>query len=344
MQTLLVGFGFAATTFHLPFLNHHPQFSVSGVVSSNPAKVHALVPGCQVWANLEDALSQADFDLVVITTPNDLHATQAGMALDAGAHVLVEKPFTLNTDDARSLIAKSKDVDRKLCVYHNRRFDGDFITVQNLIKSGMLGDIKHMASRFDRFRPEPRDRWRENAGPGSGIFWDLGPHLIDQAMMLFGKPQSVHGRIQQRREGAQTDDAFDLCLQYAGFDVHLASSPFVAHSTLRFDINGTKGSYRKYGLDPQEEQLKKHVSLDDAGWGRTVQSDHGLFCGEHASRQIVTEAGDYRRFYAQLHNALEGNGELPAPAQDVLPVISLIETAHEQNKQQPGRSFSFDFE
>ena len=262
ISTLLVGFGFSATTFHLPFLNYLPQFSVDVVISSKPDTVKALLPHAEVYSSLEEALKIHDVDLVVITTPNHLHAPQAELALAHNCHVLVEKPFTLSSSDAEALVALAKTKEKQLCVYHNRRFDGDFLTIKQLIHDGKLGDIKRLESRFDRFRPMPRDRWRENAGPGSGIFWDLGPHLIDQALQLFGEPEKVSANILALRENGQSDDTFDITLHYSDKVVKLGSSAFQAGATLRYDLQGTKGSFRKFYLDPQEDQLRAGLSFD----------------------------------------------------------------------------------
>ncbi|MEC7692444.1 MAG: Gfo/Idh/MocA family oxidoreductase, partial [Pseudomonadota bacterium] len=206
IRTLLVGFGFSATTFHLPFLNQLSEFTVSGVVSSRPDDVAAVLPGVPVYASMGKAFADQRFDLAVITTPNTYHEVQSRQALMNDCHVLVEKPFTLSGDEAEALVALAAQKQKKLCVFHNRRFDGDFLTLKKLISDGSVGDVKRLVSRFDRFRPQPRDRWRENAGPGAGIFWDLGPHLIDQALQLFGVPEQIHGVVQIAREGGQSDD------------------------------------------------------------------------------------------------------------------------------------------
>lgn len=331
ISTLIVGFGYAARTFHLPFLRALSDFKLTGVVSSDPAKVYAEAPDVTVYETLEQALSSATFDLVIITTPNHLHATQAQHSLMAGSHVLVEKPFTLSADAGRRLVDLAVTQGRKLCVFQNRRFDGDFLTLKKLVTSYAVGEVKRLESRFDRFRPEPRKRWRENAGLGSGIFWDLGPHLIDQAIQLFGLPDKLSASIDTLRKGGESDDAFELTLYYPQFKVLLGSSPFEAGPTLRFSLQGSAGSYRKFHLDPQENQLKAGLSFASEEWGVTVDSEHGTLYRETEQTTVPTHKGDYLGFYTQLAEALTpgSDADLPADASSVVDVIVLIELARE---------------
>lgn len=329
IRTLLVGFGFSATTFHLPFLRQLAAFSVSGVVSSRPDDVADVLPDVPVFPSLGKALAAEEFDLVVITTPNTYHAMQTRQALMSGAHVLVEKPFTLSGDEAEELVALAKRQNRHLCVYHNRRFDGDFITIKRIIEEGRIGDIKRLQSRFDRFRPQPRDRWRENAGPGAGIFWDLGPHLVDQVVHLFGVPRQILADIRITRSGGESDDSFDITLYYGDKTVLLGSSPYQANTTLRFDLQGTTGSYQKFGLDPQEAQLKQGLTLNDSTFAIEPESAYGVLADAERVTVWPTEKGNYTGFYQQLADAISHGGPLPAAGDSVVPVIRLIERAFE---------------
>ncbi|NVK56753.1 MAG: Gfo/Idh/MocA family oxidoreductase [Alteromonadaceae bacterium] len=334
INTLMVGFGYAAQTFHLPFLQENASFSLRAVVSSDSAKVHNNVPGIAVYDSLDAALQQGQFDLVIITTPNVLHAPQTEQALRAGCHVLVEKPFTLSSADATALIRLAKQHARQLCVFHNRRFDGDFLTVKQLLAEQAVGEVKRFENRFDRFRPEPRKRWRENAGPGSGIFWDLGPHLIDQCLQLFGLPHAVSASINTLREGGESDDAFEVILHYDTLNALVGSSPFEAGPTLRFSLQGIYGSYRKYHLDPQEAQLKSKTAMTDASWAVTPDDQHGTLYNTESSEVYPTLHGDYDGFYNQLAAALQPGSAaaLPAPADSVVNVIAMIELARKAAK------------
>ena len=345
ISTLLVGFGFSATTFHLPFLNYLPQFSIDVVISSKPDAVKAVLPHAEVYSSLEEALKIHDVDLVIITTPNHLHGQQARMALEHSCHVLVEKPFTLNSEEAEALVDLANAQNKQLCVYHNRRFDGDFLTIKKLIDDGRLGEIKRLESRFDRFRPIPRNRWRENAGPGSGIFWDLGPHLIDQALQLFGEPKEVSASIQTLRENGQSDDTFDLTLHYSDKVVKLGSSAFQAGATLRYDLQGTKGSFRKFYLDPQEDQLRAGLSIDDENWALTNNKENGVLAftnesGELVEETVATLKGEYLTFFNRLAHAIEDGKFSPADASTVIPVIKVIELAITASAQKVSLTFN----
>ena len=345
ISTLLVGFGFSATTFHLPFLNYLPQFSIDVVISSKPDAVKAVLPHAEVYSSLEEALKIHDVDLVIITTPNHLHGQQARMALEHSCHVLVEKPFTLNSEEAEALVDLANTQNKQLCVYHNRRFDGDFLTIKKLIDDGRLGEIKRLESRFDRFRPIPRNRWRENAGPGSGIFWDLGPHLIDQALQLFGEPKEVSASIQTLRENGQSDDTFDVTLHYSDKVVKLGSSAFQAGATLRYDLQGTKGSFRKFYLDPQEDQLREGLSFDDASWATTNDKEHGVLAVEGERGQLMEETvttlkGEYLTFFNRLAHAIEDGKFSPADASTVVSVIKVIELAIKASAQKASLTFN----
>lgn len=327
INTLLVGFGFSAKTFHLPFLSELPEFCVTGVVSSKPDQVKAQLSDVSVWSSLNEALAEASFDLVVITTPNHLHVEQTEQALLANSHVLVEKPFTLSAEEAQRLVDLAAEQNRQLCVYHNRRFDGDFLTLQQLINNERIGKVKRLVSRFDRFRPHPRARWRELAGPGSGIFWDLGPHLIDQALQLFGPPEHVGGTVTQLRDNGESTDLFDITLVYADKLVQLGSTPFQAGPTLRYDLQGDEGSYRKYHLDPQEAQLISGLSIHEPAFGITQDAEHGMLYTAESAETVTTERGAYTAFYTQLANTIQAGTPLPADGQSVVNVIKVIELA-----------------
>lgn len=334
LSTLIVGFGFSATTFHLPFLASLSTFSVDGVVTSKPDKAHHSLPNAMVYSSLDEALQRHHFDVVVITTPNHLHYLQTKHALEAGCHVLVEKPFTLCSEEAAALVSLANKKSRKLCVFHNRRFDGDFLTVKKMLNENAFGDLKRFESRFDRFRPQPRDRWRENAGPGSGIFWDLGPHLIDQALQLFGTPLRVSADIMRLRDNAESDDNFDITLYYADHVTRLGSASFQAGPTLRFDLQGTTGSFRKFHLDPQEEHLRSGLRLSDSNFATTPEDENGTWFTDDEYRSIVTEKGAYITFYARFADAIINDTAPPAGGQSVISVIKTMEYAIQASKAQ----------
>ncbi|TCI43532.1 MULTISPECIES: Gfo/Idh/MocA family oxidoreductase [unclassified Exiguobacterium] len=329
INTILVGFGFSATTFHLPFLTTLEEFNITGVVSSRPDDVRAVLPDVDVYATLEEAIA-TDATLFVITTPSNLHKDMVTTCLDANKDVLVEKPAFLTSEEGESLIALEKTRDGIVNVFHNRRMDGDFLTVASLLESNRIGDWKVYESRFDRFRPHVRDRWRENAGPGSGILFDLGSHLIDQALVLFGEPDHVSADVMVQRDGGQSDDGFNVTLHYGEKRVYLRSNPFVAVEAPRFEVHGTAGSFMKYGLDPQEAALRDGTI--EAG----VSETGTLVVNEPQTIEI--EPGRYLAFYRQLADSYSTRRPV-VPLEDALLTTRVIELARQSSRTQTTLSF-----
>jgi predicted dehydrogenase len=331
LQVALVGYGFVGQTFHAPLIAAVDGLRLHSVVSRSAGLVRAAYPDVQVHADLETALRDPAVDLVVIATPNVLHAEQAREALTAGKHVVVDKPFTVTPHEAREVIAHAQRAERVLSVFHNRRWDSDFLTLRSLLTTGVLGEITQFESHFDRFRPEVRDRWREREGAGSGLWYDLGPHLVDQALQLFGAPIAVSADIGMQRQGAQSDDYFHVQLRYARLRVLLHASTLVVANDRRFAVHGTRGSFLKDGLDPQEAALKAGHTPGGAGWGSDSRSATlTINVGDVTeSRQVSAIPGDYRRFYAGLRDAILGAGINPVPATDALMVMELIEAGRQ---------------
>ncbi|WP_236627556.1 oxidoreductase [Caulobacter sp. B11] len=253
LNIALIGYGYAGKTFHAPLIAATPGLALHTVVSSDPARVAADHPEARV-SDLAAALADPAIDLVVIATPDALHAPQAHAALEAGKHVVVDKPFTLTLDEAQAVADHAARVGRSVSVFHNRRWDSDFLTLQALIDRGHLGEVIQYESHFDRFRPRVRDRWREQ--PGAGALLDLGPHLIDQALVLFGPPQAVYADIAVQKDGGAVGDYFHLLLRYPRLRVILHASQMTQATNLRLAVHGTGGSFIKSGLDVQERQLK----------------------------------------------------------------------------------------
>jgi predicted dehydrogenase len=323
----IVGYGYATATFHAPLISSVPGLELVAVASSDASKVHTALPHMTVYATPQTLFARDDIDLVIIPTPNDTHHALAAQALDAGKHVVVDKPFTLNTADALDLIARAEQAQRLLSVFHNRRWDADFLTVQKLLASGELGRVTHVESHFDRYRPEVRQRWREGAGLGSGLWYDLGPHLLDQALCLFGLPQAISLDLATQRDAAQTDDWFHAILRYGELRVILHASALVAHQGPRFVIHGTKGSFTKYGLDPQEDALKSGARPVDDNWGIDVQAGRlDVIRGTWMQQSTVpNERGDYTQFYSGIRDAILHGSANPVPAVEALQVMRLVE-------------------
>jgi len=323
----ILGYGYATATFHAPLIDAVPGLELVAISSSDAAKVHADWPHLQLCSTPEELIARADIDLIVIPTPNDTHHALAAKSLAAGKHVVVDKPFTLNTAEALDLIALAKTAQKLLSVFHNRRWVADFLTVQKLVASGQLGRITHFESHFDRFRPEVRQRWREGAGLGSGLWYDLGSHLLDQAICLFGMPQTIYLDRTLQRDGAQTDDWFHATLGYGTLRVILHASMLVAHEGPRFIIHGTQGSYTKEGIDPQEDALKAGLRPGDKNWGidetmGRLDVMRGTWM-QHS--QVPNERGDYTRYYVAMRDAILHGAPNPVPATEALQVMHLLE-------------------
>ncbi len=335
LQVALVGYGFVGKAFHAPLISAVDGLMLHTVVSSNTNAVHADFPTVRVVSSLDAALSNADIDLVVIATPNALHAPQAQAALDAGKHVVVDKPFTVTVAEAELVMAHADRAGRLLSVFHNRRYDGDFRTLRGLVADGVLGTITQFESHFDRFRLDVRDRWRERPGPGAGLWYDLGPHLLDQALQLFGAPLGITTDIAVQRDGGLTADYFHAMLRYPRLRVILHASTMMAANDLRFSVHGTHGSFVKQGLDSQEDALKAGRTPGDAMWGHDARPGTlTTVDGERISTRIVHgEAGDYRLYYAGVRDAIRGTALNPVPATDARSVMQLIELGIESARE-----------
>ncbi len=323
----LIGYGYASKTFHAPLISGTPGMTLAAVTSSDENKVHADWPALPVVSGPERILNDPNIDLVVIPTPNDTHFPLAKAALEAGKHVVVDKPFTVTLSQARELEALAKSGGRLLSVFHNRRWDSDFLTVKALINEGLLGEVGYFESHFDRYRPQVRNRWREQGGPGSGIWYDLAPHLLDQVVNLFGLPVSMQVDLAQLRPGSQSTDYFHAVLAWPQRRVVLHGTLVAAAETARFIIHGSRGSYVKYGLDPQEERLKSGERLPQEDWGYDMRD--GVLTraeGEDITEESwLTLPGNYPAYYAAIRDALNGSGTNPVPASQAIQIMELIE-------------------
>ncbi len=320
VRVALIGFGNAGRIFHAPLVCGVPGFLLACVVSSKPAAVQSEWPTVAVVPQAAQAFADPDIDLVVIATSNDSHFALAREALLAGKHVLVDKPCTVTLEQTTALLALASARNLVFTVFQNRRFDADFLSLQATIRSGVLGRIVHFESHFDRYRPVVPDRWREQALPGSGLWFDLGPHLLDQALVLFGMPDSIALDTACQRDSAEVNDYFHAQLRYGdhhpGLRVILHASALVPAVGPRFVVHGTRGSFVKYGLDVQEDALKAGGRPQ---WG--VASDWGVDPlpaaittypqGQMHTQSAPPLAGDYCALYAALLAHL--HGEAPAP-------------------------------
>lgn len=341
LNVALVGYGNAGKVFHAPLVAHTPGLRLHTVVSGDAGKVRADFADVRVVADPPQAFADDAIDLVVIAAPNAVHAPLAIAALRAGRHVVVDKPFAVTLDEARQVVAAAREAGRIASVFQNRRWDGDFLTLRRLVEDGALGEVVELHSHFDRFRPQVPDRWRERAGPGTGLWFDLGPHLVDQALQLFGLPQSVQADIALQREGAVVDDYFHVLLRYPRLRVVLHAGALVPAHGLRFAAHGTGGSFVKHGLDTQEAALKAGVAPGSPGWGHDPLSGTltRVVDGGETATPVDGLPGDYRGYYAALREAIHGRGEPPVTATQALEVMRVLEAGHASARE--GRAIAF---
>lgn len=334
INVALVGFGFSGSTFHAPFLNILDEYNLTYVVSSNSEKVHKSLPNVRVESDLTKVLKDSTIDLVVIATPNTTHYELAKASLEAGKHVVVDKPFTVYSWEAQDLIEIANRQRRIVTVYHNRRWDGDFLTLKKLLFEKILGEVYLYEAHFHRYRPHPNPkRWKEDSALGSGILYDLGAHLIDQTLQLFGLPDTINADILTQRPGAIADDYFHLTLKYGTKRVLLKASNLVCNPGPRYQIHGTQGSFLKNGMDPQEQDLIAGKNPLDKSWGQGREEDEGILSINQQHTRLPTIPGNYATFYKSLAEAIYNNSLPPVLAEEAYQVIQLTEKCWEESKR-----------
>lgn len=335
----VIGFGLAGRIFHTAVISAVPGLHLAAIVKPTGDQAREAYPQVPCYRSLDEMLDDKSIHLVVVATPSNNHYQIAEECLSDGRNVVIDKPFTLTSTEASGLIRLAREHNLLLSAYQNRRWDGDFLTVKKILASGALGRLVSYESHFDRFRPEPRlEVWRESGGPGSGTLFDLGTHLIDQATALFGSPTHITASVRIDRDDAVSDDAFDIQLAYSGkhgLTAKLSASSIARIPGPRFTLHGMRGSYVKFGLDPQEQQLKDGVSFTAPGFGVDPESDWGaLQILEEPSRRIPTENGDYRNYYANVRDTILGKTPLAVTAEEAWRTTRLVELARQSSKEQ----------
>ncbi len=328
----LVGFGMAGRVFHAPLISSVDGLELAAVVERNSDHAAQRYPGLTTYRTLDDLLADASIDLVVVATPSGTHFDVARQVLEAGKNVVVDKPVSVASDEIARLITLAGARNVLLIPFHNRRWDGDFLTVQRLVHENQLGRIVYVESRFDRWHPGATRRpWKDNTSQGGGVLLDLGTHLVDQVLVLFGKPLGVGADVVRERDGQGSEDAFTLRLRYAGCTVTLGANALSATPGARFLLRGTRGSYRKKGVDPQEAALTKITRITTSNWGQEPASEWGLLYvdieGGMVSRPVAAVPGDYRHFYAGVRDALMGKSPAPVSALDAWRAARVLEWA-----------------
>ena len=334
----LVGFGMAGRVFHAPLLSSVEGLELAAVMERTSNKAAERYPGITVYRSLKAMLADSSLGLFVVATPNGTHYALAKEILSAGKNVVVDKPMTMTGAEAAELIGLAKKREVLLAPFHNRRWDSDFLTVQKLLHEGSLGRLVAFESRFDRWRPLPLTErlWKESADAG-GTLLDLGPHLGDQTLALFGKPEAVSADVLREKDGPGVNDAFTIRLRYPGFVVTLGANSLSLPAAPRFHLRGTKGGYLKFGVDPQEAALNKITRITDAGWGHEPSSSWGVLHvdidGGAVSRPLPALVGDYRLYYASIRDALLGKAAAPVTGLDGWRAARLLDWAAESSEK-----------
>lgn len=335
----LVGFGMAGRVFHAPLISSVDGLELAAVVERNSNNAAERYPGITTYRSVDELLADASIRLIVVATPNSAHFPIALHALESARSVVVDKPMALKSDEVAQLAELAGGIGLQCIPFHNRRWDNDFRTIHKLLSEHSLGRLVHFESNFDRWRPGPSSRaWKENAEEG-GLLLDIGTHLVDQALALFGEPAAVGAEAQRERLGEGANDSFTLRLHYyTGFSVTLSANCLSSLVRPRFHIRGAKGNFWKWGLDPQEDALNKITHITDPNWGQEPAANWGTMAvdvdGGMVTRPVTTLPGDYRSFYAGVRDALLGNGAAPVKASDAWRVSRILEWAKESTIQQ----------
>ncbi|HEV2136694.1 MAG TPA: Gfo/Idh/MocA family oxidoreductase [Terracidiphilus sp.] len=344
----IVGFGMGGRVFHGPLISSVDGLEFAAVLERGTSNAAARYPGIKTYRSLDEMLADSSLGLLIVTTPSGTHFDVARHIIGAGRPVVVDKPMSTTSVQIAKLIQLAAAKNTLLAPFHNRRWDSDFLTIKKLLHEGSLGRLVSFESRFDRWRPnKPKDRlWKETAELGGGVLLDLGTHIADQALALFGEPESISADARSERDWATVNDAFTLRLRYPdGLLVTLGANSLSLPAGPRFHLRGTKGNYWKYGLDPQEAALNKLTRIADGPWGREPQAEWGTLHldadGGTVTRPVEPVVGDYRFYYAGIRDALLGKGAVPVAPVDAWRVARLLESAVESSNQ--GREIPCDW-
>ena len=337
ISTALLSYGMSGLVFHGPLLKVHPGFSLSTIVQRKSSIAPALFPKAKIVQQVDEVIQDPSIELVVVNTPNETHYEFSRKALEAGKHIIVEKPFTVTTKEANDLIALAKSKNKVITVFQSRRWDGDFLTVKKVIEGKLVGKLVEFEAHYDRFRNyvEP-NTWKEERASGTGILYNLGSHMLDQILVLFGMPDEVDARVGVQRPGGQVDDFYDIRLQYNGFHAIIKSSYLVREQGPRYILHGTEGSFTKYGTDLQEQALKDGGIPGSPGWAVEGKAWWGklntTIGGAHVEGNIETVPGNYPGFYKNVYEAIRESKPLEVKPEEARDVIKLIEACYESNR------------
>jgi predicted dehydrogenase len=336
----LIGFGLGGEVFHAPLVDADPDMRLVTIVTSDPerqGRARARYPSTRVVDRVDGLWeTAADHDLVIVCTPNVAHVPLGAAALEAGLSLVVDKPLAASSADGRTLVELAAERGLLLSVFQNRRWDGDFLTLRRLVAQDALGAVIRFESRFERWRPEhDAAEWRERGSPeeAGGLLWDLGSHLVDQAIQLFGRPTHVYAEVELRRPGVEADDDVFVALAHpGGVRAHLWASATAAILGPRFRVLGQRGAFEKRGLDPQEEALAGGARPGGPGWGVEPEELWGLLSDGRSERRVPTEPGDYPAFYRGIVESLRTGAQPPVDVGDPIEGLEVLEAARESSR------------
>ncbi|HEX6193966.1 MAG TPA: Gfo/Idh/MocA family oxidoreductase [Chitinophagaceae bacterium] len=332
IRTGICSFGMSGKLFHAPFIQSHPGYELTAIVERNKSESRQKYPSSKLYRSFDDLVADKDIQLIVVNTPVQTHFEYTKRALQSGKAVVVEKPFTVTTAEAEELDALAKANNLFLSVYQNRRYDGDYWSVKKVVGENLLGDIKEVEMRFDRYRPSfSGKQHKEGSLPGAGSLHDLGAHLIDQALQLFGWPQKIFADLRILRSDVQANDYFEVLLYYPGMRVRLKSTVIARETYYAYVLHGMKGSFLQQRSDMQEEQLLAGITPTIAGWCPPPPAPDGLLHteleGEIISTKTTSAPGNYMGYYDDVFKALTGSGNNPVVASDAIKTMRIIESA-----------------
>lgn len=333
IQTAIASYGMSGIVFHGPLLENHTGFEVRKILERHHENSAGKHPGARLVRNFKDLLDDSEIELIIINTPDYLHHEMSVRALEAGKHIVVEKPFTLRTKEAEEIIKLAQEKKLMVSVFQNRRWDGDFMTVKKVIREGGLGRLVSFESHFDRFRNYIQDSWKEEVSLGAGTLYNLGSHMIDQALHLFGMPDYLFADVRAQRTGSKVDDTFDIHMNYKDVKCLVRGSYLVKEQGPRYILHGTHGSFLKSGLDPQEQALKEGRMPFGEDWGADDPELYGILNTEQdnadSRKTIPTLPGNYQAYYDNIYEHLRNGAELSVKPGEAANVIRIIEAAYE---------------
>ena len=339
INTAILSYGMSGEIFHAPLINTHPGFNLCKVMERSKDRAQQRYPDISIVRSVDEILGDDAIELVVVNTPQESHYDLTSKVLKAGKHAIVEKPFVISSSEGHGLSQQARDRGKLLSVFQNRRWDGDFMTVRQVLQSGILGPLAEFEAHYDRYRPQvDNSTWKEGQGAGAGILYNLGSHMIDQVLVLFGNPESLTARVGVQRKGGTSPDYYDIRMKYPTHTAIVKSSYLVRDPGPRYVAYGVDGTYTKYGLDPQEEALKNGGTPGLAGWGQEASEWWGRIDtqvgGLHITGTIETLPGSYSRYYDNIYAAIRNGEPLAVTAEQATSVIRMIELATKSSDEE----------